>query len=235
MQLHQHQCVLHLAAWWPHASTAFVTCSCRTWEWMQFYSVTPQWSRVGCWQGPLGVSSVMTWQLSLNNWSRGTPPWLYVLTYSVHMCMCVWVPIPSHIYIYIYIYMNTYVIWTYVCVSISVCTCNLQVMRVYLQNLNTYYGDSVVCCKWQTALQQAHICNPTRCRLICFLHFVMEQVHASPGKFRVRYVFGSWVSYFVLSCNHCNVWKPATFTVLSSSFLSQSPFQFRNVIPALQI
>lgn len=109
MQLHQHQCVLHLAAWWPHAFTAFVTCSCRTWEWMQFYSVTPQWSRVGCWQGPLGVSSVMTWQLSLNNWSRGTPPWLYVLTYSVHMCMCVWVPIPSHIYIYIHehvCYMN---------------------------------------------------------------------------------------------------------------------------------
>lgn len=151
------------------------------------------------------------------------------------VCTCACACECLYLHIYIYIYMNTYVIWTYVCVSISVCTRNLQVMRVYLQNLNTYYGDSVVCCKWQTALQQAHICNPTRCRLICFLHFVMEQVHASPGKFRVRYVFGSWVSYFVLSCNHCIVWKPATFTVLSSSFLSQSPFQFRNVIPALQI
>ena len=90
--------------------------------------------------------------------------------------------------------------FTYVYIHERVCYMNICVCRykyMYMQfashesvPANTYYGDSVVCCKWQTALQQAHICNPSRCRLLCFLHLVMEQVHCMPV-LRVRYVFGS--------------------------------------------
>ena len=188
--LYQYQCVLHLAACGGSCICwQLVSWPLRTWEWMQFYSPTPQWSRVGCWPGPVGVSSVMTWQLSLKNWSRGMPPLLYVHTYMwvcvrVHVC----VPIPSHMYICTLscIHMYMYVICIYVCVGMRICTCNLRVMRAYFQNLKTYPSDSVVCCKWQTALQQsnsvAHICDPTRCRLIVLLAFcdVTSALHARP-------------------------------------------------------
>lgn len=71
----------------------------RTWEWTQFYSLTPQWSKVGCWQGPVGVSSVMTWQLSLKNWSRGMPAESYVCICAcvrACVCVCVYMYFASH-------------------------------------------------------------------------------------------------------------------------------------------
>lgn len=135
-----------------------------------------------------------------------------MLTYSV-TCACACECLYLHICIYVHVsYINTYV-WA----GISICTCSLQVMRVYLQNLKTYCGDSVVCCKWQTALQQAHNYKPIRCRLTSLLAFgdVTGALHAS----KVQSPLCVWQSSIILCsgvCNNVTGWKSARFAYLGA-------------------
>lgn len=130
--LHQYQCVLHLAA----CVDLLGTWPLRTWEWMQFYSPTPQWSRVGCWRGPVGVSSVMTWQLSLKNWSRGMPPLLRVHTY---ICLCVYVCVCAYTFKYVCMYVDICVcIYMYVVIYIYMCVCVYMYTHTHTCRLSVY-------------------------------------------------------------------------------------------------